>query len=178
MEKKFTLPGPHLWTRERAREIRGQVESLLQTLASGDVLIMDCSDVEVFDYSFANELFGKLVISLPKDYQGRFLVVEGLTTYTRENLAKALESLNLAMLERKGRKREILGKIHPVDRETYDAVVKAKGSVTSAVLTNKLGINVNAMNERLTKLVGLALVRREKGVSSAGREQFEYSAVV
>jgi predicted transcriptional regulator len=179
MEKRLRLGqyGRQLWTRERAREIRQEIETMLQALTAGDVLTIDAEGVEVFDFSFANELFGKLVIGLATDHPGRFLVVEHLTTYTRENLAKALESMNLAMFERKGAKLDVLGKFHPVDLETYKVLAQTKEPTTAAALKDKLNISINAMNERLAKLVNLGLVRREKGVSGAGREQFEYSTI-
>lgn len=179
MEKRFGLGrfGRQLWTRERAREIRQEVETMLQALAAGDVLTIDAENVEVFDFSFANELFGKLLIGLSGDHPGRFVVVEHLTAYTRENLAKALESMNLAMFERKSNRLEVLGKFHPVDLETYKAVAQAKEPITATALSDKLKVNINAMNERLNKLVSLSLIRREKGVSGAGREQFEYTSI-
>jgi len=168
----------HFWTRDLARDIRARiVKDVLDTLAPGDTLIIDMKGVEVFDFSFANELFGKLLIALPQDYAGRFIVIEHLTDYTRENLVKALESMGLVAIERKGKKLEILGKVHPVDQQTFDAIVQAKGPVTAAYLKEKLDINLNAMNERLTKLAGLGLIRRDRGVSAAGREQYEYSVL-
>src|SRR5205809_5115142 len=104
MEKRLGLSryGKHLWTRERAREIRGVLAGMLEELSPGDTLVIDAQDVEVFDYSFANELFGKTILALPREYAGRFVVVENLTEYTKENLSKALESLGLAIILRKG----------------------------------------------------------------------------
>jgi hypothetical protein len=40
-----------------------------------------------------------------------------------------LESLGLAIIERKGRKLHLLGKVHPADQETFEAIVRAKGPV-------------------------------------------------
>src|SRR2546428_10725039 len=114
--------GPQLWTRRKAREIRSDVTQELDELAVGGTLIFDASDIEVFDYSFANELFGKTLLSVPIDYPGRSVVVENLTEYTRENLARALESLGLVIVERSGREIRLLGKVHPIDDETFRVV--------------------------------------------------------
>src|SRR5260370_33625532 len=56
MEKKFILRrhGAQLWTREKARQIRSQLASILEGLEAGDVLVIDTTGVEVFDFSFAN----------------------------------------------------------------------------------------------------------------------------
>ena len=166
--------GKHLWTRETAREVRAALASLLDGLAVGDTLVVDLKDVEVFDFSFANELFGKLALTMPTEYPERFVIVENLTSYTRENLAKALESLGLAMISRKEQWLDLIGKVHPIDEQTFRAIERAEGPITAAELKEVLQVNLNAMNERLNKLAGMGLVRRDKSTSAAGREQYQY----
>lgn len=175
MEKHFDLGrhGSQLWTRDKARKIRGQIATALEKLAVGDALVMDLAGVEAFDFSFAEELFGKTLRTLAAEYPGRFLIVENLTEYTRENLSKALESVNLAIIERVDGRLELLGKVHPADRETFEALLRG-GAASAAGLSSKLNVNLTAMNERLSKLTGLGLVRREKGSSASGREQYVY----
>ncbi len=180
MEKRFPLATPkrkRLWTREVARPLREALEENLERLAPGDVLVIDMKGIEAFDFSFANEFFGKAIFSLPKMYPERFLIVEGLTEYTRENLKNALESLGLVMIERRNRKLELIGKVHPTDVTTFEAIRKAPHAMTAAVLRDLLQVNVTAINERLTKLTSLGLVRRRSGSSPAGREQYEYSVL-
>src|SRR6267142_250716 len=106
METRFVLRefGSQLWTRDKARPIRSRLGNVLESLRAGDVLAMDASGVEVFDFSFAAELFGKTLSTLGAEYPGRFLIVEGLTDCTRENLNQALEGSNLLMIERRGGK--------------------------------------------------------------------------
>jgi hypothetical protein len=176
MENRLELRryGPHLWTREKAREVRSALDRMLDELRAGDTLVIDTKGVEVFDYSFANELFGKIILSIPREYPGRFVVVENLTKYTRENLDKALEGMGLMMIERKGGGLQLVGKVHPADEKTFETIALKGAPVTAAEMSDKLKVNLNAMNERLSKLVALGLVRREKGISPAGREQFEY----
>ncbi len=176
MEKCFGLKrhGVHLWTREKARQIRSQVSGALEGLATGDVLVIDAAGVEVFDFSFANELFGKTIASLAAEYPGRFVIVENLTEYASENLSKALESSHLMMIERRQGKFGLLGKVHPADRETFAEIVSAGKAVSAGALSKKLEVNLTAMNERLSKLTNLGLVRRERGSSASGREQYVY----
>ncbi len=176
MERRFLLGeyGKHLWTREKAQGIRSQLQEKLQELSIGDTLVIDVKDVEVFDYSFANELFAKILLTLPVDHPGKFLVVEHLTAYARENLEKTLESVGVAIIERRGRKLYLLGKVHPADQRTFDAIAQAKEPVSAASLADQLTVNLTAMNERLSKLTKLGLVRREKGTSPSGREQYLY----
>jgi hypothetical protein len=177
MEQRIRLAqhGKQLWTRETARKIRGDVVAALEKLGVGDSLVIDAKGVEVFDYSFANELFGRTVISVPREYPGRFVIVENMTDYPRENLVKALEGMNLAMLERTKTGLHLIGKLHPADETTFKAIVAQGEPATAAALSDKLKVGLNAMNERLTKLVGLGVLRRERATSSAGREQYEYT---
>jgi hypothetical protein len=179
MEKVFPLVkfGQQLWTKESAKSIRAEVELVLESLEPGDTVVIDAGGVEVFDYSFTNELFGKTLIMLPTAHPERFLVVENLTAYTRENLVKALESRNLIMIERKAGKAFLLGKVQPADQTTFDAIIRAKGPVTSAALSEQLRTSLTAMNERLTKFSSLGLVRWERVTSPSGREQYEYRAL-
>lgn len=178
MKKSFGLApwGPHLWTREKARELRPKLVAVLESLDPGGTVVIDFAGVEAFDYSFINELVGKTLLSLPGEYPGRMLVAEHLTDYTRENLEKALEGMGLAMVERKGHGLRLLGKLHAVDRETFAAIACAKGAVTAAELKDAFQVNLTAMNERLSKLTGLGLLYREKSTSAAGREQYSYRA--
>jgi predicted transcriptional regulator len=180
MEHRFALAkyGKQLWTRERAKEIRPDLSAIFDKAQVGDVIVIDAGAVEVFDFSFANELFGKTLLSLPHEYPGRFLVVEHLTKYAGENLSKALESMGLVIIERNGSgKNRLLGKVHGIDETTFAVIARKRGSVTASELKDELGINLTAVNERLTKLTNLGLVRREKGTSQAGREQYEYRAL-
>jgi len=177
MEKTFALStyGDKLWTRDRAREIRKDLIAILEESVVGDIIAIDLSGVEVFDISFASEFFGKTILELPKDHPGRFIAVENLNNVTRENLERAIETLGLPLIERRGGKLALIGKVHPADKETFIAIAKAQKPVTSAELKDQLKVNLTAMNERLKKLTELGLIRKEQGVSQAGREQFEYS---
>ena len=168
--------GAQLWTRELAKQIRDEVEEKLEALQPGETLVIDASGVEVFDFSFANELFGRLIHTMPTAFPGCFLVVEGLKPYARENLEKALESIGLAIVERRQRKMTIIGKAGPTDEETFEVVAKARKPISAAELAARLDVNATAMNERLSKLVRLGLIHRSRAASPAGREQYAYSA--
>lgn len=177
MKQKFSLQpyGPHLWTRDRAREIRASLQVALEALGSGDVLVIDLEGIEVFDFSFANELFGRTLLSLPVDYPGRFVVVTHLNPYTRENLSQALASLGLVIIEREEDTLSLLGKAHPADEATFQALAQAGKPIAATELADRLRVNLTAMNERLSKLVRLSVVGREKATSPAGREQYLYT---
>ena len=172
---RLNIFGARLWMRDLAKQARGQLLALVEQAAPGQSVVIDAQGVEVFDFSFANEFFGKALLGLSREHPDRFLVVENLNEYTRENLARALESLNLAMVERTASGAALLGKSHPADMQTIAAIGAQHKPVTAAKLKDILGINLTAINERLSKLVALGVIRRSKGVSLAGREQYEYT---
>lgn len=180
MEKKLSLyklsGSKQLWTREKARGLRKDIDQTLESLAPGDSLVIDIDGVEVFDYSFANELFGKTIISIAKEYPNRFFIVENLNDYTRENLDKALESLGMIMIEKKNNHLHLIGKVHPADSQTFALISESPKPVIATELKDKLGINLTAVNERLSKLAEMGLVKRETAVSQSGRQQYIYSA--
>src|SRR5260221_6586300 len=98
---------------------------VLESLKAGDILAIDASGVEVFDFSFAAELFGKTLSTLGVEYPGRFLIVSGLTDCARENLNQALEGLNLLMIEQRAKGPTLLGKVHPADDATFAEILAA-----------------------------------------------------
>lgn len=177
MEHIFPLQryGRHLWTRERGGEIRAALEALLDTLVPGQVVVLDLEGVDVFDFSFANELFGRTLLHLADDYPDRFVVVDHLNEYTRENLSQALASLGLLIIERKEGAYHLLGKVHATDEATFAALIRTGRPISAAELASVLGIQLTAMNERLAKFARLAIVWRQKATSPAGREQYLYA---
>lgn len=172
MEKILRLSGFY-WTRERAIPLKAEALGLLEQLTKGDVLVLQASEVEAFDYSFAAELFGNLIKNV-KVRDGQFLVVDNLNEYNQVNLQKALESLELCIIARHSGTLELLGKVNPVDAETFEIVALHSSPIATADVQERLGVSINATNERLKKLLGLGLIRRTSGRSAAGREQFLY----
>jgi predicted transcriptional regulator len=81
------------------------------------------------------------------------------------------------MIERRPGTLQLIGKVHPAHQETFAAIVQAQAPVTSAALTKQLRVNLKAMNERLTKLTGCGVIRRDTRRSPAGREHYEYSVL-
>lgn len=180
MEFRYGLGalGKRVWTREKAREARAQVDGYLDRAQAGDVLIIDAKGVEVFDYSFAAEFFGRLLIRLPTEYPGRFLVVENLGQWTHQNLQAALRDLGLTMIERQsGGTYRLIGKVAEPDRATFEELARAGGLASATDLADRLGVNLTAMNERLAKLVRLGVVRRDDEASSSGRSRYHYSTL-
>ena len=180
MEKRINLKKiagtTRIWIRPLGEELQAKyVDKELKTLAPGDALIIDAKDVEVFDGSFANAFFSKTVLDMANHYPNRFFIVENLNEYTRHNLWKDLKDFSLIMIERENSQLKLLGKIHPADSQTFDLIKHASKPLTAIELKDKLNINLTAVNERLSKLTEYGVVRRDTGISEAGRQQYIYS---
>jgi predicted transcriptional regulator len=180
MEKKISLlqlaGSSTLWVRKNAEKLRPAINKELESLTPGGVLVIDLEGIEAFDNSYANELFGKTVLSLSNEYQNRFFIVENLTDFTRENLVRELLYMKLIMIERNKGALQLIGSIHPADSQTFELIKNSPQPVTAIELKDKLGINLTAVNERLNKLAEMGLVMRDTSVSQAGRQQYIYSA--
>lgn len=167
--------GPQLWTRDLARKVRTELYKVLEKAAEGDVVVLDLKGVQVFDFSFANELFGKTLYTLAAEFPGRYVLFDHLTPYTRENLINALEGMKLLAIARSGTSYELIGKAHPTDVETFNALARQSRPATAAALADMFRVNLTAMHERLNKLFAAGVVRRESSTSAAGRVQFAYA---
>lgn len=165
--------GAQLWLRERGKAARAEVEAVLDETAPGDTVVIDMTGVEVFDFSFAGEFFGRLIQRLPTEYPGRFLLISNIGEWARLNLGASLDGLDLAAIVREDQGFVLAGKVAETDRVTFAALVTAGGQATAPQLADELGIGLTAMNERLTKLVRAGLVQRQ---DAPGRTRFTYTS--
>lgn len=167
-----------LWTREIANDPLAMAVTILERLRPGDILTIDMAAIDAIDFSFAAGLFGRLLLRAKSEFPERFVVVRNLEPVARENLAVTLVSLDLVMIESlHGGQFDLLGKFHPLDLETFRIVLDHDNRLTSRDLQALKQLAANTANERLSKLVELGLVRRVKGISPAGRQEFSYIAL-
>ena len=81
------------------------------------------------------------------------------------------------MIERREDKLGLLGKVHPTDEATFEGILGAGEAVSARALSRMLDVNLTAMNERLSKLSSLGILRREKSSSASGRGQYVYKVM-
>jgi hypothetical protein len=164
------------FTRPKAIQPHEDLEKLVAKVPSGSSIYVDLNGVEGVGYSYANELFGKTLISLKGSGWKKFLLVTNITDDCREDLVQALEALDLVILEKENSGYKLIGKVNSIDEQTFQAIAEKKAQVSSAELSEELKTTANAINERLAKLVEMGIVTKTMGISQAGREQYLYSA--
>ena len=68
--------------------------------------------------------------------------------------------------------------MHPTDSDTFAAIAKGKSPITAAELKDRSETNLTQPRMTcLSKFTGLGLIRRQRSVSSSGREQYEYTVL-
>lgn len=173
-DSRFLLSDETLWTRTTARAKRAALLKIIDRAKPGQTVVVDAEGLKAFDHSFASEFFSKTLRELPVSYPGVFLVVEHLGEFPTESLEVTLERDRQILLVRAGASLKLIGDHHPADQATIDAIAAEPGPVSAAELSARLGVSINAMNERLAKLARFGLVHRVEGTSPAGRRQFAY----
>lgn len=162
------------WGREEGRKVREQIENALSSVDAGQTLVVDLKPVEVMDFSFSSEVFGKLIGRLGSEYPGRMLVLSTPSPYVKENLGAALDALGLMALAYKGpRSWELIGKWAETDLETLEALQRLNDAAAPQ-LAEALGIQLTTCNQRLRKLVEAGIVARTRAVGKAGGDQYVY----
>ena len=166
--------GERLWTHEKGREVRAEIEARLDALPAGEALTVSFEGVEVLDVSFSMEVFGKLYGGLSTAYPEKALVLQGLNSYVKTNLDTTLQVRNLIALIVDGpRKWELIGKASDTDRETMAVLAKRK-QATAPEIADALGIQLTTCNQRLRKLSENGLIIRTKIAAASGGEQNMY----
>ncbi len=164
-----------LWGHELGRRLRSEVEAQLDALSPGGVQVIQMRGVEVFDFSFASELFGRLYASLATAYPGRAVVLASASDYVKVNLDAALKSLDQLALVKQGAKGwDVIGKVADTDRETLDALASKK-QATAPELAESLNIKLTACNQRLRKLSDAGAILRARFSSTSGGDQYLYT---
>ncbi|WP_219975915.1 winged helix-turn-helix transcriptional regulator [Rubrobacter xylanophilus] len=163
-------------TRRAGREVREALEEALAGLPKGGVLYVDTRGVEMMDYSFADEALGILVSRVAAGEHGdRKVVLVEEDRDLLENVEASLRQRGLAMIRvpEPGGEPSVIGGIKDHLLETLQ-VIHSAGSITTAELAKRLGLNHTACNNRATNLFRLGLVGRRPGHS--GR-QYVYERI-
>jgi DNA-binding transcriptional ArsR family regulator len=170
---KFGKDQSELWGRTRGREIREQIEAILNTVPPGAAMHINMATVQVMDVSFSVELFGRLYGSMAISYPERALVLEKVDEDVQDNIDAAFQRLNLLALIINGTNWELIGKTSETDRETLQALYLRK-EASAADLADAMDIKLTACNQRLKKLTDAGIVIRTKMSAPSGGDQYLY----
>ena len=176
----FIIESEILSGRPDGVRLRDEVQRRLDGESADIILPLDFSKVRVIDFSFTDEMLGRIIrrISIG-EIAGKYIVLESLSDSLRENINMALKERELACVYVKPNSEiEILGKISEELGKTYYAAVN-KGKITSKdVLELDNMDNISAASNRLTKLRELGLLTKTNDeVVNGGGRQYVYEPI-
>ncbi|MGH7631556.1 MAG: hypothetical protein ACREOF_19650 [Gemmatimonadales bacterium] len=126
LRESVTTPYRNLVTRATGALVRGRIEAALERSAC-DVAVLDFSEVELLDFSCADEIVAKLV--LPAARPSRPVVLLGVRDEQREALDHVLAHHGVAITARLHESGEavLLGSATPDLHEAF-AALRARGA--------------------------------------------------
>lgn len=163
-------------TRGKGLEVRQSIEQAMREVPAGESLVVDFSGIEDITFSFADECIAKVMVSKGAgDYPDRGIVLSGMTDEIRETLNVVLARRDLAMVAM-DRGVSILG-ADSFLTETLKLALDL-GSFTASDIGERLGLSVQAANNRLKHLTATGAVVRHLAVPDGGGREYQYKAIV
>jgi anti-anti-sigma regulatory factor len=100
----------HLVTRPTGRAVRLAIEEQIKDLGTPALSLIDLSSVAILDYSCADEVVAKLLLSSSDRARGTFFLLRGVRPHHRDPIRAVLERHGLAVVAETGASRfELMG---------------------------------------------------------------------
>lgn len=175
--------GSHFFGRSVGAAMRERIESVLNTVPTGETLALDLEGVQC-DYTFADEAIAVLMGRLTKgEYGDRYVVLTAAhgesSDIVLENIEVALRLRELAVLvSATSDEWRVIGELPAHLKQTLE-IVMSKPSITVAQVRETMNIDgATATTNRMHKLAALRLVKRRKTALDVGGTHFVYSGIV
>jgi len=151
----------NLVTRYTGRAVRLGIERMMADAAGSRLTVLDFRDVEVIDFSCADEVVAKLVLDARSSPDGaRFFLFRGMTPDHFDPIESVLRRRALAVAaERIGGEPLLLGSIDGADREAWETVSRC-GRLPAAAVADRLGTTEDRARGVLDDLYGRRLLLR------------------
>ena len=156
------VPFSDLVTRPTGVAVRRCLERELAALHEGDVALLDFSQIGMMDYSCADEVVAKLLLTLAaQDSHMRFVVFHGITDAHLEAIEDVLHHHGLALVVHfaDGGAR-LVGAVSDDERSVWELVV-ARGSAAAAEVAVAAGRDLAEMALVLDSLRRRRLLRHD-----------------
>jgi hypothetical protein len=165
--------------RDAGATLRREILEYMQRHGWDRLYYLDFGEVEMLDFSCADELVhGLLVELLAREGGARRVVLRGVSPAVRENVAAVLELRKSVCLIESGGGVEPLGPLSGPLRETLDLVIRNKRA-TARDVADHFHVAINTASNRLASLAeqGLILRSGKRPVSGGGEENLFESLV-
>jgi hypothetical protein len=147
----------NLVTRPTGAAVRSQIESLLRS-SERSLTVIDFSHVSMIDFSCADEVIAKLLLSYGREHEAYF-VFRGMTEDHWDAIEAVLERHGLALVVEGQSGVELVGVLEDHERRAWDAM-KHRGRVESWEVAGELGEPEPAVRRALDRLWHRRLIMR------------------
>ncbi|MDW8316309.1 MAG: hypothetical protein RMN53_00520 [Anaerolineae bacterium] len=165
--ERVHLPGPVLGGRDR--QVREALLQRLAALPAPGVLVLDCSEVQFMDFSWADEVIANLVEASQTGSSQRFIVVRAPNESVAESIEAAVSARGMTCVQVDGRGvPKVLGNLSPALLQTYHLAV-SKQQISALDLPDNL--SPSTKSNRLKELERRGLLYRvgEEIIEGGGR---------
>ncbi len=167
-----------LVTRSRGKLVKEQISKKLQADNDWNILLLDFSEVQVLDYSWADECIAKLTAEVNAELYGpKGILITNCTDDQAENISAALLQRNLTLLRQVDSNWVILGELKEPLFSTLD-FVNRKDKVTARDIADHFQLAINTASNRLSELYKRHLALRHEEILTNGGKQFIYRSLL
>lgn len=151
----------NLVTRPTGAAVRTAIEALLAERHPPTITTIDFSHVNLLDFSCADEIVAKLLLShVDADVHDRYVCFRGMREDHLDAVEAVLEHRALALVWDRDGWPELLGRVDADERRHWDAV-RAGGPVWAPSIAQMLGNSAADAEVRLTQLWRRRLLMRQ-----------------
>jgi hypothetical protein len=145
----------NLVTRSTGRAVRGRVEEELAKIDPEQLAVIDFGQVNCLDFSCADEIVAKLLLS---HGTGRYFLLKGVSGAHIDAIEAVLERHGLATVaEDRSGEVQLLGPLNEIARQAFGLVMKA-GSAGEQELLESLDYSPDSVKEALDELCSRHLI--------------------
>ncbi len=143
----------NLVTRPTGVAVRSAIEQQVIEIGSPVVTTIDFSQVNLLDFSCADEIVAKLLLrySQSDDAIGGYVLFRGIQEVHRDPIEAVLEHHDLALVAWQGSRASIIGSVSGEDKR-YWQIAYDRGPVASVTVANEFGVAQSHAEERLQRL--------------------------
>jgi len=149
----------NLVTRPTGAAVRTQIETLLADTTGRALTVIDFSHVSMIDFSCADEIIAKLLMSHGAQARESYFVFRGMTEDHWDAIETVLERHGLALVVERDDGLELVGVLTKIERRAWD-MLKKRGSLALADLPANEDESVDLFRDALEGLWRRRLIMR------------------
>ena len=167
-----------IWGHETGKKFR---EFILEEWKKRDdeLLIIDLKGIEIIDFSASSDLICIPISRLSSELLNKHIIIQNAEDEVRENINVALERQEICCINLKEDKTyEILGKCSDGLKNIIYQLYTNKRAFDSRQLADLLDTTVQVINNRITILYKLGMVKRRIEDAPTGGKQYIYESII